>query len=236
LLRCHHLPDTLSRRQLPRHPSWCHFQRVGRAPVHGRDVRVDSILPLAKNGAALVRSAPLPPHASPYPLAAGCEVALSRQWFFRTLCITTSAGPAQLTESNDSGNALYDNNLLDGGGDLANRVYPFISFFELSARFSTSQSTVESAWEELRRLYGWMAARDPGTTFWEGIGANGVPYERGFTSMAHGCQYTHFRLAFTSLAEIHNLEMFQKELQSPASALYRSTKDMLHIELLTRGS
>jgi len=37
-------------------------------------------------------------------------------------------------------------------------------------------------------MYGWMAGRGPGTTFWEGIGANGSPYEDGFTSMAHGCR------------------------------------------------
>ena len=83
---------------------------------------------------------------------------------------------------------MYDNNNIDASADLANRVYPFTSYFELSARFSTSDRTVKGAWEELRRLYGWMAAKDPGVTFWEGIGANGVPYEDSFTSMAHGCE------------------------------------------------
>ena len=85
---------------------------------------------------------------------------------------------------------MYDNNLLGASSDLANRVYPFTSYFELAARFSTSENTIGSAWEELRRLYGWMASRDPSVTFWEGIGANGRPYEDGFTSMAHGCQYS----------------------------------------------
>lgn len=84
------------------------------------------------------------------------------------------------------GNAFYDNNLLDPGSDYANRVYAFISYFEIAARFTASSKTAQSALEELRRLYGWMAAHDPTVTFWEGIGANGSPYEGGFTSMAHG--------------------------------------------------
>ena len=40
--------------------------------------------------------------------------------------------------------------------------------------------------EEIKRLYGWMASHDPGTTDWEGIGPGGSLYEGGFTSAAHG--------------------------------------------------
>lgn len=81
------------------------------------------------------------------------------------------------------GNAFYDNNALGGG--FEDRVYAFVSYFELSARFTTPGADT-SAFEELRRLYGWMASHDPLITMWEGIGPNGSAYEGAFTSMAHG--------------------------------------------------
>ncbi len=84
------------------------------------------------------------------------------------------------------GNAFYDNSVLDTSGEYADRVYAFISYFEIAARFETSFKASQGALEELRRLYGWMAAHDPTITFWEGVGKVGVPYEAGFTSMAHG--------------------------------------------------
>ncbi|KAM0128493.1 hypothetical protein ACHAO1_008957 [Botrytis cinerea] len=80
------------------------------------------------------------------------------------------------------GNSFYDNDVLQA--DFSQRVYAFISFFEISARFKTN--LVASAFDEIRRLYGWMAKTDPKVTMWEGIGPNGSPYEQGFTSMAHG--------------------------------------------------
>lgn len=80
------------------------------------------------------------------------------------------------------GNAFYDNDVLSGG--FSQRVYAFISYFEIEARFQTGLAN--SALEEIRRLYGWMESNDPGITMWEGIGNNGQPYEGGFTSMAHG--------------------------------------------------
>ncbi|KAF7920204.1 uncharacterized protein EAE97_011545 [Botrytis byssoidea] len=80
------------------------------------------------------------------------------------------------------GNSFYDNDVLQA--DFSQRVYAFISFFEISARFKTN--LVASAFDEIRRLYGWMANNDPKVTMWEGIGADGSPYEQGFTSMAHG--------------------------------------------------
>lgn len=79
------------------------------------------------------------------------------------------------------GNSFYDNDVI---GPFSQRVYAFISYFEIEARLKTGLA--DSALEEIRRLYGWMSAHDPGITTWEGIGANGEPYEDGFTSMAHG--------------------------------------------------
>ncbi|CZT12311.1 related to alpha-L-rhamnosidase A [Rhynchosporium agropyri] len=79
------------------------------------------------------------------------------------------------------GNSFYDNDVI---GPFSQRVYAFISYFEIEARFKTGLA--DSALEEIRRLYGWMSTHDPGITTWEGIGANGIPYEDGFTSMAHG--------------------------------------------------
>ncbi|KAE9367272.1 glycoside hydrolase family 78 protein [Stipitochalara longipes BDJ] len=80
------------------------------------------------------------------------------------------------------GNAFYDNDVVGGG--YSQRVYPFISFFEIQARFITGLA--DSALEEIRRLYGWMSTHDPEITQWEGIGPNGQPYEGDYTSMAHG--------------------------------------------------
>ena len=80
------------------------------------------------------------------------------------------------------GNAFYDNDQV--GGEYSQRVYAFISYFEIEARFKTGLA--ESALEEIRRLYGWMATNGPGITMWEGIGTGGLPYEGGFTSLNHG--------------------------------------------------
>ncbi|KAG7038881.1 alpha-L-rhamnosidase A [Colletotrichum scovillei] len=81
------------------------------------------------------------------------------------------------------GNAFYDSDAVGQG--FSQRVYAFISYFEMAARFASGVG--ETAVEEMRRLYGWMAGQDPGVTFWEGIGGpDGQPYEDGFTSMAHG--------------------------------------------------
>lgn len=80
------------------------------------------------------------------------------------------------------GNAFYDNDSVGAG--FSQRVYAFISYFEISARFLSG--IPDSALEEIRRLYGWMSSQDPGITFWEGIGPGGSKYEAGFTSAAHG--------------------------------------------------
>ncbi|KAK8031908.1 hypothetical protein PG990_001642 [Apiospora arundinis] len=83
----------------------------------------------------------------------------------------------------------YGNTFYDAGGDaispeFSDRVYPFISYFEIAARFRAGKT--DSALNQMRRMYGWMASQDPGITFWEGIGKDGVPYEGAYTSMAHG--------------------------------------------------
>ena len=80
------------------------------------------------------------------------------------------------------GNSFMDNDTLVVDG--TQRVYAFTSYPEIQARFLTGQA--DSAIEEIKRLYGWMAGHDPGTTDWEGIGAGGSLYEGGFTSAAHG--------------------------------------------------
>jgi hypothetical protein len=92
------------------------------------------------------------------------------------------------------GNAFFDNDALLGGDPsprdaFSTRVYAFISYFDMSARFdSPVAATVASGFDQLRRLYGTMARADPGVTMWEGIsgGGEGEPYEGGFTSMCHG--------------------------------------------------
>ncbi|SPO02888.1 related to alpha-L-rhamnosidase A [Cephalotrichum gorgonifer] len=83
--------------------------------------------------------------------------------------------------SREWGNSFYDNNAL--GGDFGERTYAFISYFEIVARFETA-GMVGSAFEEMRRLWGYMAARDPGVTFWEGTGDS---YNSdSFKSRSHG--------------------------------------------------
>jgi hypothetical protein len=79
------------------------------------------------------------------------------------------------------GNAFMDNTTLVPDGNQ--RVYAFTSFPEITARFMSGAA--DSAIEEIKRLYGWMATHGPGTD-WEGIGAGGSQYEGAYTSDAHG--------------------------------------------------
>jgi hypothetical protein len=83
------------------------------------------------------------------------------------------------------GNAFYDSSVLGTGDRFDERVYALTSYFELAARFSTPGNEI-SAYDELRRLYGWMATHDPGVTQWEGIGPGGVSYQGPFMSYSHG--------------------------------------------------
>ena len=80
------------------------------------------------------------------------------------------------------GNAFTDTTVLAPDGPQ--RVYAFISSFDISARFASGHA--DTALDQIRRLYGWMYAHDPGYTAWEGIGADGAPYQGKYTSMAHG--------------------------------------------------
>jgi hypothetical protein len=80
------------------------------------------------------------------------------------------------------GNPFYDNDSIGSG--YSQRVYAFISYFEIQARFLSGNAT--TALDQIRRTYGWMANNDPTTTFWEGIGTNGSMYEGAYTSAAHG--------------------------------------------------
>lgn len=80
------------------------------------------------------------------------------------------------------GNPFYDNDSLGAG--FSERVYAFISYFEIQARFLSGSAS--TALDQIRRTYGWMASHDPEVTFWEGIGTNGTMYEEGYTSAAHG--------------------------------------------------
>lgn len=80
------------------------------------------------------------------------------------------------------GHPFYDNDSLGAGFDQ--RVYAFISYFEIQARFLAGSAS--TALDQIRRMYGWMSTNDPEVTFWEGIGTNGSLYEGGYTSAAHG--------------------------------------------------
>ncbi|CAJ2506022.1 Uu.00g001520.m01.CDS01 [Anthostomella pinea] len=88
------------------------------------------------------------------------------------------------------GNAFYDAAGEALGAGFADRVYPFISYFEIAARFETAGVNavdgVDGALDQIRRTWGWMAANETAGTHWEGIGAGGSKYEGGFTSLAHG--------------------------------------------------
>lgn len=80
------------------------------------------------------------------------------------------------------GNPFYDNDSIGAG--FSERVYAFISYFEIQARFVSG--TASTALDQIRRMYGWMSSHDPTVTYWEGIGVNGSMYEAGYTSAAHG--------------------------------------------------
>jgi hypothetical protein len=78
------------------------------------------------------------------------------------------------------GNSIDDNNTWDSptwGSDAKERVYPFISYFELLARFGLGLD--DSAVDLIRREWGYMAAHGPKTTMWETIGPyGGGPVDR----------------------------------------------------------
>jgi hypothetical protein len=73
----------------------------------------------------------------------------------------------------DYGNTIVDNEAWDGpdwGWQADLRVYPFISYFEVDARFERGQDPL--ALDLIRREWGYMLAGGPGT-MWETIGPYG---------------------------------------------------------------
>jgi len=94
-------------------------------------------------------------------------------------------------DTRDYGNTIVDTNAWASaiwGGDAMDRVYPFMSYFELDARFETG--LVASAFNLLRREWGYMVRTGPGT-MWETIGPyGGAPsdihpsYDSGWSSGA----------------------------------------------------
>ena len=86
----------------------------------------------------------------------------------------------------DYGNSISDADVWDGwpwGTGARRRAYPFISFFEVEARFQEGLDA--SAIDLIRREWGYMAKNGPGTT-WEVIGPFGSPDVFGISSLAHG--------------------------------------------------
>ena len=86
----------------------------------------------------------------------------------------------------DYGNSISDADAWDGwpwGDGSRQRAYPFISFFEVQARFREGLDA--SAIELIRREWGYMARVGPGTT-WEVIGPFGSPNVFAAPSFAHG--------------------------------------------------
>ena len=89
----------------------------------------------------------------------------------------------------DYGNTIADTNSWDDpdwGLLASDRVYPFISFFELQARFELGLDS--TAFDLLRREWGYMVRNGPGT-MWETIGPYGGPpsdqhpsYDSGWSS------------------------------------------------------
>jgi hypothetical protein len=89
------------------------------------------------------------------------------------------------------GNAIADGtgwSIAASGADPTQTVYPFISYFDVAARFAVGADA--SALDELRRTWGWMLAANHATTStdWEAIGAGGSidGYERAASSLASG--------------------------------------------------
>jgi hypothetical protein len=88
------------------------------------------------------------------------------------------------------GNSMADNDVWSGGawGDHSSmRVYPFMSYFEVLARFQAGLDA--SALNLIRREWGYMLANGPRTTMWETIapyggGPVGGSWDHGWSSGA----------------------------------------------------
>ncbi len=62
------------------------------------------------------------------------------------------------------------------------RIWPFMGYFEVEARFAAGDDS--RAYDLIRREWGHMLRRDPGSTMWEWMLADGT-IENGFASLAH---------------------------------------------------
>jgi hypothetical protein len=87
----------------------------------------------------------------------------------------------------DYGNTMVESSAFDDpvwGTHGHERVYPFISFFEVLARYEASLG--ESALELVRRGWGYMLRAGPRDTTWEAIGPFGGGFQGTYTSFASG--------------------------------------------------
>jgi hypothetical protein len=85
----------------------------------------------------------------------------------------------------DYGNTMVETTAFDDwawGTHGHERVYPFISFFEILARYEAGMG--ESALDLVRRGWGYMLR--VGDTTWEAIGPFGGPFQNAYTSLASG--------------------------------------------------
>jgi hypothetical protein len=85
------------------------------------------------------------------------------------------------------GAALADNDTWHGypwGDQAGKRVYPFIGYFELVARYASGLDS--SAVALIRREWGYMVRNGPRSTMWETIGADGGPPSDQQPSFDHG--------------------------------------------------
>ncbi len=90
-------------------------------------------------------------------------------------------------DSRPWGNTIADNDSWDDpswGSDAEDRVYPFMSYFEVLARFASSMD--DSAIELIRREWGWMLSHGPMSTMWEDIGPGGAGPTDSDPSFDHG--------------------------------------------------
>jgi hypothetical protein len=91
------------------------------------------------------------------------------------------------TNARPWGNTMADNNTWDEpgwGSDMSERAYPFITYFEVLARFRASLD--DSAVGLIRREWGWMLTHSPESTMWESIGPAGGPPPNDVPSWDHG--------------------------------------------------
>ena len=85
------------------------------------------------------------------------------------------------------GATIADNDVWDGypWGDHADlRVYPFISYFDVAARYQSGLD--DSALALIRREWGYMLDNGPRSTMWETIGPEGSPPTDQDPSFDHG--------------------------------------------------